>query len=160
MMALNARVVARSKTGEREIAITDFIAGPLTSSLEPTEMVVAIRIPKPQGRSGGHYMKLERKVGDYATCAAACQLVLDDAGRIQSAGIGLTGVGATNIKATAAEQALVGETPSEALFARAGELAAQAANPKTDVRGTAAYKRHLTGVYVRRALQKAAEIAR
>lgn len=159
MLALNARVVARSKTGEREIPISQFIAGPLTVNLEPTEMITEIRIPRPQGRSGGHYIKLERKVGDYATAAAAAQLELDDQGRIRSAGIGLTGVGSTNIKASAAEQALVGQAPSEALFAQAGQLAAQASNPKSDVRGSAAYKRHLTAVYVRRALTQAASIA-
>ena len=159
MLALNARLVARSAQGEREIAMTDFIDGPLTTTLQPTEMVTHIRIPKPQGRSGGEYIKLERKVGDYATAAAACQIVLDDAGRISSAGIGLTGVGSVNIKATAAEQALMGQMPSEALFTQAGELASQATSPKTDVRGSATYKRHLTSVYVRRALAKAAEIA-
>ena len=73
--------------------------------------------------------------------------------------VGLTGVGATCLKATAAEQALVGQAPSEALFERAGELAAAASNPKTDVRGTAEYKRHIVAVYVRRALSEAARTA-
>lgn len=159
MLAMNARLVARSKTGQREIAMSDFIQGPLTVSLAPTEMITEIRIPKPQGRSGGHYIKLERKVGDYATAAAATHVVLDDAGRISYAGIGLTGVGSVNIKANAAEQALVGQMPSDALFAQAGDLAAQATSPKTDVRGTATYKRHLTSVYVRRSLKQAVHIA-
>ena len=159
MLALNARVVAKSKTGEREIPMTDFIAGPLTVNLKPTEMLTAIKVPKPQGRSGGHYLKLERKVGDYATAAAATHLVLDDAGRITYAGIGLTGVGSTCLKATAAERSLVGQMPSDALFDKAGALAAAVSAPKTDVRGTAAYKRHLTAVYVRRSLQQAAKIA-
>lgn len=159
MLALNARLVARSKQGQREIAIQDFIDGPLTNTLADNEMITEIRIAKPQGRSGGHYIKLERKVGDYATCAAAAQLVLDDQGRITYAGIALTGVGATNIKATAAEQALVGQAPSEAAFANAAQLAAQATAPKDDVRGSATYKRHLSAVYVQRALAKAADIA-
>jgi len=159
MLAMNATLVARSRAGEREIPIADFIAGPLTVNLQPTEMLTAIKIPRPQGRSGGHYIKLERKIGDYATAAAATHLVLDDQGRISYAGIGLTGVGSVNIKATDAEQSLLGQAPSESLFAQAGELAAKATSPKTDVRGTATYKRHLTSVYVRRSLQKAAEIA-
>ncbi|MEN0062596.1 MAG: xanthine dehydrogenase family protein subunit M [Myxococcota bacterium] len=159
MLAMNARLVAKSKAGEREIPITDFIAGPLTVNLKPTEMITAIKIAKPTGRSGGHYVKLERKVGDYATAAAATHMVLDDQGRISYAGIGLTGVGSTNIKATAAEQALIGQAPSDALFEQAGQLAAQATSPKSDVRGSATYKRHLTAVYVRRSLQQAAKIA-
>lgn len=159
MLALNARLVARSKAGEREIAMTDFIAGPLTVNLQPTELITAIKIPRPTGRTGGAYIKLERKVGDYATAAAAAHLVLDDAGRITTAGVAVTGVSSTNLKAAAAEQALVGQTPSDALFEQAGKLTAQATSPKTDVRGTAAYKRHLTAVYVRRALQQAAQIA-
>ncbi|MEO0606243.1 MAG: FAD binding domain-containing protein, partial [Myxococcota bacterium] len=159
MLAMNGRLVAKSKAGEREIPISDFIAGPLTVTLAPTEMITAIKIPKPQGRSGGHYIKLERKVGDYATAAAATQLALDDQGRITYAGIGLTGVGSVNIKATAAEQSLVGQAPSDALFEQAGQLAAQASQPKSDVRGSATYKRHLVSVYVRRSLQQAAKIA-
>jgi carbon-monoxide dehydrogenase medium subunit len=159
MLALDAVVVARSKRGARSIPIGQFIAGPLTTSLAADELVTEIRIPKPAGRSGGAYVKLERKVGDYATVAAACQLALDGSGKIARAGIGLTGVGATCLKATAAEAALVGQAPSEALFEKAGELAAAASNPKTDVRGTAAYKRHVTAVYVRRALSEAARIA-
>lgn len=159
MLALNAKVVARSKSGRREIAMTDFIAGPLTSSLNGKEMVTEIRIPKPQGRAGGHYLKLERKIGDYATVAAAAQLELDGSGRITRAGVALTGVSTINLKCTAAEQALVGQAPSEALFEHAGQLAAAASSPKADVRGTAEYKRHLTAVYVKRALAKAAQIA-
>ena len=159
MLALNARLVASSKSGQREIPIKDFIAGPLMVNLQPNELITEIRIAKPQGRSGGHYMKLERKVGDYATAAAAAQIVLDSAGRITYAGIGLTGVGSTNLKAEAAEQSMIGQAPSEALFEQAGQLAAQASAPKTDVRGTATYKRHLTAVYVRRALLQAAQIA-
>jgi carbon-monoxide dehydrogenase medium subunit len=159
MLALDAEVVARSKRGSRRIPIRQFIAGPLTTTLAGDEMVTAIHVRKPQGRSGGDYVKLERKVGDYATVAAACQIELDSAGRISRAGIGLTGVASTCIKATDAEQALVGQAPSEALFERAGQLAAAASSPKTDVRGSADYKRHVTAVYVRRALARAAQIA-
>ena len=103
-------------------------------------------------------ISLERKIGDYATVAAATRLSMSN-GTIGAAGIALTSVGLTNIKATAAEEALVGQTPSDELFAEAGRLAAAASSPVSDVRGSEAYKRHMVEVYVRRGLTRAAEMA-
>ncbi|HEX7248520.1 MAG TPA: xanthine dehydrogenase family protein subunit M, partial [Actinomycetota bacterium] len=110
------------------------------------------------GSYGGTYLKLERKIGDYATVAVATRLSMSN-GTIGAAGIGLTSVGLTNIKATAAEEALVGQAPSQDLFAEAGRLAAAASSPVSDVRGSEAYKRHMVEVYVRRGLTTAAEMA-
>ncbi len=155
MLAVRAEVVARSAGGERVIPIDDFIVDFFTNSLQPGEMVTEVRVPKYGGPAGGAYLKLERKVGDYATAAVATHLELDGAGKIAKAGVALTAVNTKNTRATAAEQALVGETPSESLFDEAAELAAQAAEPETNVRGTAEWKRQVVKVYARRGLEKA-----
>lgn len=158
MLALGATVMVRSTAGEREIGAADLAEGPFQSSLAPNELLTEIRVPSPPPRSGGTYLKLERKVGDFATVAAAIFLTLDD-GAIGRAGIGLTSVGLTNLKAEAAEAALAGASPGDEAFAEAGRLAAEAAQPATDVRGSAEYKRHVVDVYVRRGLAAAAEMA-
>jgi aerobic carbon-monoxide dehydrogenase medium subunit len=158
MLALGASVVVRSTGGEREIAATNLAEGPFQSSLAPNELLTEIRVPSPPPRSGGTYLKLERKVGDFATVAAAIFLTLEN-GSIGRAGIGLTSVGLTNLKAEAAETALGGASPGEDAWAEAGRLAAEAAQPNTDVRGSADYKRHVVDVYVRRGLATAAEMA-
>jgi carbon-monoxide dehydrogenase medium subunit len=158
MIALGATIVARSKDGEREIAAADLAEGPFQSTLGPTELLTEIRVPSPPPRSGGTYLKMERKVGDFATVAAAVYLTLEN-GSIASAGIGLTSVGLTNLRAEAAESSLSGAAPGEDAFAEAGRLAAEASEPATDVRGSADYKRHVVDVYVRRGLAAAAEMA-
>lgn len=158
MLSLGASVIARSAGGEREIAIGDFLVDTFTTSLEPTELVTEIRIPTGP-HTGGTYLKLERRVGDFATVGVAVTVAMDD-GSIGRAGIGLTGVGLTNIHATAAEQVLAGAQPGDDAFAEAGRLAAEASNPVSDVRGSADYKRHVVDVYVRRGLASAVETAR
>lgn len=158
MLAANARVVLKNKDGEREVPVTEFLADTFQSSIEPNELLTKIRITSPTGPYGGTYLKLERKVGDYATVAVATRLLMSN-GSIGAAGIALTSVGLTNIKATAAEDALVGQAPSQDLFSEAGRLAAAASNPVSDVRGSEAYKRHMVEVYVRRGLTTAAEMA-
>jgi carbon-monoxide dehydrogenase medium subunit len=160
MLACGAELVARSASGERTIPIGDFKVGAFTNSLEPGEMVTEVRVPVAAGRVGGCYLKLERKVGDYATVGVAVHLELDEAGeRITAAGIGLTSVAPSNVKATEAERLLVGQPPGSELFAAAADAAAEAADPKDDVRGSAAYKRQVVRVYVRRGLEQAAEQA-
>ncbi len=159
MLALQASVVARSTRGERELAMSEFLQDTFTTALEPDEIVTEVRVPQPAGASGGTYLKLERKVGDYATVAAAIHLSLSD-GTIERAGIGLTGVASKNLQPTEAEGSLAGAEPTEAAFAEAGRLAAEASSPVTDVRGSADYKRHMVDVYVRRGLARALEMAR
>jgi carbon-monoxide dehydrogenase medium subunit len=159
MLALDASVVARSQAGERVIPISGFFQGPFTTALKPDEIVTEVRIPMPGGPSGGAYNKLERKVGDFATVAVAVHVELSG-GKIAKAGIGLTAVGPTNIKATAAEKALVGHEPTEQVIAEAARLAADAAEPKDDIRGTAAYKKDVVRVYVLRGLRTALGRAR
>lgn len=159
MLATGATVVARSARGERHIPIGQFFQDIFTTALEPDELVTEVRVPAPAGRTGGTYLKLERKVGDFATVAAAIHVAMDD-GRIARAGIGLTAVGTKNVQATEAEAALAEAQPGDGLFAEAARLAAAAANPVTDVRGSAEYKRHVVEVFVRRGLAMAIDMAR
>ena len=154
MLALNAEVVARSATGERVIPVDGFFQGPFTTTLRPDEVATAIRIPLPTDRAGSSYHKLERKVGDFATVAVSVQIELDGS-RVKTAGIGLTSVGATNIKAKKAEQAIVGHELSAEVIAEAARLAAAASEPKDDIRGTAAYKKDVVRVFVQRGLRAA-----
>jgi carbon-monoxide dehydrogenase medium subunit len=157
MLALGAEVVAAGPAGERRIPIASFFTGPFATALKGDEILVEIRVPSPGPRSTGAYVKLERKVGDFATAAVAVQVDLDANGVCSRAGIGLTNVGSTPIKATAAEAALQGKRLDEATIKRAAELAAQAAQPTADLRGPAEYKKDLIRVLTARALRKAIE---
>jgi carbon-monoxide dehydrogenase medium subunit len=140
MLALGAEIVAVGPRGERRIP-------------------VEIRIPVPPPRSGGAYLKLERKVGDFATAAVAVQVTLAPGGAFEQAGIGLTNVGLVPIKAVRAEGALKGRRPETAALAEAASLAAAAAEPADDLRGPAEYKRDLVRVLTARALRRAVERA-
>jgi carbon-monoxide dehydrogenase medium subunit len=160
MLALRAEVVARGPEGERVIAIDDFFVDTFVTTLQPDEIVTEIRIPVPPPRSGGAYLKFERKVGDYAIAAAAVFLALDESGRIAQAGIGLTNLAYKPLRAVDAERALIGQAPSEELFRHAAELAAQATDPVSDLRGPADYKRTVAGTMTLRALRRALERAR
>ena len=159
MLALGAEVVARGPDGERTIPITGFFTGLFATALAPAEILTEIRIPVPPPRSGGAYVKLERKVGDFATAAAAAQVTLGGQGEIARIGIGLTNAGPTPIKATAAEQYLQGQQPNGEAIAEAARLAAEATAPSADRRGSVEYKRDmarvLTGRAITRALQRA-----
>lgn len=159
MLALGGSVVIGSTRGEREVPISEFLVDTFTTALEPDEILTQVKVPKSSGSFGGTYLKLERKVGDFATVAAAIQLSLSN-GTIGRAGIALTAVGSKNIQATDAENSLAGAEPTEAAFAEAGRLAAEAASPVSDVRGSEAYKRHVVDVYVQRGLARALEQAR
>jgi aerobic carbon-monoxide dehydrogenase medium subunit len=159
MLAMRAEVVARSNSGERVIPIDEFFEGTFTTALQPAEILTEVRVPKPASRSGGAYLKLERRVGDFATVATAVHLSLDD-GHVAGAGIGLTAVGPTNLRAREAEEALVGAEPTDGAFAEAASRAAAAADPMSDVRGSAEYKRHIVEVFVRRGLARALDIAK
>jgi aerobic carbon-monoxide dehydrogenase medium subunit len=159
MLACGAEVVARGTSGERVIPMADFITGPFTTVLEPTDLLTELRVPKYTGRGGGAYLKLERKVSDYATAAVATHLDLDGGGNIANAGIALTSVAPSNVKAVEAEQALIRQAPSEALFAEAAQLAARAADPRDDERGSAEYKREVVRVFTQRGLTKALALA-
>ncbi len=158
MLATGAQLELRSPAGTRTVAIEDFLQGPFTTALEPTEIVTLVRVPAPEGRTGGTYLKLERKVGDFATVGVAVQVSFDG-GVVRRAGIALTAVGPTNIKATAAENALAGRQLDGAAIQEAGRLAAEAAKPHSDLRGSAEYKREIVRVFTERGLRTASEAA-
>jgi aerobic carbon-monoxide dehydrogenase medium subunit len=159
MMALGAKVVATGSKGNRVIPIEDFFVSLFTTALEPNEIVTEIQVPLPPPRSGGAYFKLERKVGDFATAAVAAQVTVDVGGMCQSAGIGLTNVGPTPLKATKAETFLRGKKLDEANLRQAAQLAAEDARPSSDLRGPAEYKKGLVKELAFRALSRAAERA-
>jgi carbon-monoxide dehydrogenase medium subunit len=159
MMALEAEIVAVGPQGERVIPVEGFFITLFTTDLHHDEIVTQIRIPAPPPRSGGAYLKLERKVGDFATAAVAAQVTVDQGGICQKAGIALTNVGATPIKAAKAEEFLRGKKLDETNIAQAAVLAAEAAQPSSDLRGPEEYKRGLVKELTRRALARAYERA-
>jgi carbon-monoxide dehydrogenase medium subunit len=156
MLALDARLVARSNAGDRTIRAADFFQGPFTTAVQPDEVLTEIHVPMagPAQRASGVYLKLERKVGDFATVGVAVQVRLDG-GRVTRAGIGLTAVGPTNLAAGEAARALEGREPTREVIAEAARLAAGAAEPRDDLRGSADYKRDVVRVFVQRGLRRA-----
>ena len=155
MLAYGAEVVATGPKGARTIPIDKFFTGLFQTALAPDEILTEIRIPVPSAKSGGAYVKLERKVGDFATAAAAAQVTLGANGTVEKVGIGLTAVGPTPIRATAAEQSLKGKKPDADAIAAASKLAAQATSPSADRRGSVEYKKEMARVLTARALAKA-----
>jgi carbon-monoxide dehydrogenase medium subunit len=159
MLALRAQVVAQGPQGERVIPIDDFFVGLFATALSAGEILTEIRIPVPPKGSGGAYVKLERKVGDYATAAAAAQVTLDAAGGFAQVGLALTNAGPVPARARAAESHLAGKRANEAAIAEAARLAAEAASPSADRRGAVDYKREMARVLAGRALRLAVERA-
>ena len=159
MLAMRAEITAQSSSGSRTIPIDEFFQGPFTTVLEPTEILTEVRVPDSGTRAGGSYLKLERKVGDFATVGVAVHVAFSN-GSVDKAGIALTGVGPMNLRAEAAEQALAGSALDDQAIGEAARLAAEAARARTDVRGTEEYKRNVVRVFTERGLRKAAEVAR
>lgn len=151
MVALGGSIVAQGPNGRRTIATDDFVAGPFQTVLAPDEIAVEAVIPAPAGTRKGGYLKLERRVGDFATAGVALSLEMTGS-TVAKAGIGLTGVGSATINATEAAAALVGSSLDDAAIDAAAEAAAAASNPRSDHRGSADYKRHIVATFVRRLL--------
>ncbi len=160
VLALGGQVVAVGPNGERVIPIEEFFVGPFESALAHDEILTEVRLPAAKPRSGGAYMKMERKVGDFATAAVAAQVSLDEQGHCATAGLGLTNMGLLPIKAVAAEQSLAGQPLDEAHIRQAAQLASEAAEPSSDMRGSEDYKRSLVRTLTVRALRSAAARAR
>jgi carbon-monoxide dehydrogenase medium subunit len=160
MLALGASLIAVSVRGEREIPIENFFTGLFETALKPDEILKEIKIPLPPPSSGGAYLKMERKVGDYATAGVAVQITLDGTDVCQRAGIGLTNVGFTPLKATKTEAFLAGKMLDDATIKQAAEMAAGESQPVDDMRGSADYKRDLVRVLTARALKQALKRAK
>lgn len=158
MLAIGAEVVIIGPKGQRAVPVKQFFTGIFSTALEPDEVLSEVRVPVPPPGAGGAYVKLERKVGDFATAGAAAFLVVGG-GKIEHAGVGLTNLGPTPIKATDAEQFLIGKKPEAATFAEAARRAAAATSPSPDRRGQEDYKREMARVLTLRALTRAAERA-
>ncbi|HEV2919859.1 MAG TPA: xanthine dehydrogenase family protein subunit M, partial [Actinomycetota bacterium] len=135
LLAMDAEVVARGPDGTRSIPLGELFEGPFMTTLAPTEIITEVRVPDPGPVAGGTYLKLERKVGDFATVGVAVHLSMAD-GRVGRAGIALTAVGPTNLRATAAEEALTGSELTDGAIREAARLAAEAAQPHSDTRGS------------------------
>jgi carbon-monoxide dehydrogenase medium subunit len=158
MMCLNASYHAAGKSGERRIAARDFYQCAYFTALEPGEIVTAIRIPAPAAGHGYAYEKLKRKVGDYATAAAAVVLTMSG-GKVASCSIGLTNVAETPLWAEEAAKILTGSTLDAATVKKAVTAAEAITSPATDSRGPAAYRTKMAGVMLTRALARAKERA-
>jgi carbon-monoxide dehydrogenase medium subunit len=159
LLAHDGEVVAAGPDGERVMPAEEFFLLPYDNMLGEDELITELRVPTPSAHEGSSYHKLKRKVGDYAMVGVAARVVLDE-GVITDAGIALTAVDITNVSVPDAEEILEGETPSGDLFKRAGEAAAETANPESDEHGSADYKENMTRVLTQRALADAVERAR
>jgi carbon-monoxide dehydrogenase medium subunit len=149
--ALDGSVVAHSSRGRRTIPIRELFSGPFQNTLAYDEIAVEAVLPAPKGTPAGGYLKLERRVGDYATVGVAVAVDLA-AAKVARAGIGLTGVGGSTIAADEAAALLVGQSLSPELIGETAELAARAAQPHSDHRGSADFKRQLVRVFTTRLL--------
>jgi len=154
-LASRAQIVVRGKGGARTVAIDDFLVDSFTTAVGEGEMAVAARFPVPDDRTAGSYQKIERKVGDFATAAAAVQLSLDGNGAIRAAGIALSAAGPCAVRVDEAERLLVGQKPSADLVRAAADAASRRSAPQADLRGSIEYKKNLAGVLVARGLAQA-----
>ncbi|WP_397546687.1 FAD binding domain-containing protein [Rhodothermus marinus] len=159
MMAYDAQFVVVGPRGERVIPAREFFLDFYTTALEPDEILTAIRIPTPPPRSGGAYEKLERKVGDYAAAAVAVQLSLAEDGTLSYVGIGLTNVAHVPLFAARSCAHLQGQHPTPERIDEAARMASEGCNPRSDLRGSAEYKRAMVRELTRRAFRRALERA-
>ncbi len=160
MVAMNAEIVARSRSGSRTITAQDFFKGYLTTDLKDGEMLTEVRIPGLPPRSGSAFVEFARREGDYALAGAAAVITLDERGTIADARLGLCSVGPAPVRPQAAEALLRGQRPgSEAWAAAAAAVVSVLDNPLSDIHGSAGYRRHLAGVLTKQALAAAAERA-
>jgi len=158
MLALAAIYRVKGVNGERDIPARDFYRGSFATALAPSEILTEIRIPAPPKGQGCAYEKQKRKIGDYATAAAAVVLSLQQ-GTCTAAAIGLTNVAATPLFAAAASQALIGTRLDGTAVVEAVRQARAIAQPAADQRGPADFRTHVAGIMVERAIHRAKERA-
>jgi carbon-monoxide dehydrogenase medium subunit len=154
-LASRATVVVRGKSGTRRVRIDEFLVDSFATAVGDGEMALGVEFPVPDDRTAGSYQKVERKVGDFATAAAAVQVSLNADGTIRSAGVALAAAGACAVRVDAAEQLLAGQKPSADLLRAASDAAWHRSAPQADLRGSVEFKKHLAGVLVARGLRQA-----
>ena len=154
-LASRATVVVRGPGKPRRVAIDQFLVDSYTTAVGEGEMAIAVEFPVPDDRTAGSYQKVERKVGDFATCAAAVQVSLDADGTIRSAGVALSAAGPCAVRVDEAERVLTGQKPTADLIGAAADAASRRSQPQADLRGSVEYKKELAGVLVGRALRQA-----
>jgi carbon-monoxide dehydrogenase medium subunit len=154
-LASRATVVVRGKAGARRVPIDDFLVDSFATAVGEGEMALGVEFPLPDDRTAGSYQKVERKVGDFATAAAAVQVSLNADGTIRTVGVALSAAGACAVRVDAAERLLAGQKPSSELIRAASNAAWQRSAPQADLRGTVEYKKHLAGILVARGLRQA-----
>ena len=152
---LGATCLVRGPSGDREIAMDDFLVGPYETAMSHNELLLEIRIPV-RHRTSSAYAKVERRVGDWAIAASGATVTLRGEA-IAAARIGLTAVGSDPAALATAAEVLIGEPPTEEVFAEAGRRASAACSPVSDARGSADYKRHLASELTIRVLRSAVE---
>ena len=155
-LASRAEVVIQGPNGTRTQTIDDFLTGHYQTSLQEGEMLTEVRFPTLNSRTAGAYEKVKRKIGDWATASAAVQVTLDDDGAIEEVGVSMAAVAPEPRRAEEAEEILRGETLSKEVIEAASEAAMKVAEPKSDTRGSAEYKRDMVRVLVSRGLYRAA----
>jgi carbon-monoxide dehydrogenase medium subunit len=160
MLCLGATYHVTGKGGERRIAAREFYQGAYFTALEPGEILTAVRIPVPAAGHGSAYEKLKRKIGDYATAAAAVVLTIDGNGAVGSCSIGLTNVAETPLWAEEAAKIIAGSKLDAATVKKAVAAAEAITAPASDARGPAHYRTKMAGVMVARALGRAKARAR
>ena len=159
LQALEGSVVARSARGERTIAAADFFQGHFTTALDDDECVVEVRFPVSNGSAGYAFQEVARRHGDFALVGVAAKVALDGDGRVADSRITVMGVADVPHRASAAEAELLGAEPTPETLAAVAQTATADLSPGSDVHGSAAYRRHLAAVTVRRTLTTAAERA-
>ena len=155
MVALGGSVVAQGPSGKRSIPVADLVHGPFQNALAHNELAVEATVPAPAGTPRGGYLKLERRVGDFATVAVGVSVDMDGS-NVARAGIGMAAVGPKTISADEAAAALTGGPLTEERISAAADLAAGASSPRSDHRGSADYKRHIVNTFVTRILNRVA----
>ena len=159
MMALNAEVTITGKDGSRKVPIDEFFFGFYMTAVQHGELLTEISFPVPAGKFGNAYHKVERKVGDYATAGAAVQIALES-GKCTYAGIGLTNVNPTPLRASRSEEVLIGTDLNDDVINTAAQYASEDCNPSSDLRGSEEYKRRVVKSTVKKMIHKAKERAK
>src|SRR6202790_4077935 len=156
-LAGRAQIVIRGATGTRTVTIDDFLVDSFTTAVGDGELALEVRFPTPPPRTAGSYQKIERKVGDFATAAAAARITLDANGAIADAGIAIGAAGPHALRVRDAELLLNGAKPTKELIRAAADAARKVADPAADNRGSGEFKKDMAGVLVARALVAALE---